>query len=77
MFIVADYAALRMMEFSIKFDTVKSGWSNCIFLGVAGYNFKKIITFLSLKINFVSANIADPDEMSPYATFHQGLHCLS
>ena len=22
------------------------------------------------------ANSADPDEMPPYAAFHQGLHCL-
>ena len=36
----------------------------------------KNITFLSLKIDFVLANSADPDEMLHYAVFHLGLHCL-
>ena len=36
----------------------------------------KNIIFLSLKIDFVIANSADPDEMQPYAVFHLGLHCL-
>ena len=31
---------------------------------------------MSLKIVFISANSADPDEMLPYAAFHLGLHCL-
>ena len=31
---------------------------------------------LSLKIDFVSANSAEPDEMSPYAAFQLGLCCL-
>ena len=30
----------------------------------------------SLKIVFISANNADPDEMPPYAAFHLGLHTL-
>ena len=32
--------------------------------------------FLSLKIVFILANTADPDEMPPYAAFHLGFHCL-
>ena len=32
--------------------------------------------FHSLKIDFVLANSADPDEMPYYAAFHLGLHCL-
>ena len=32
--------------------------------------------FLSLKIVFILANSADPDEMLPYMTFHLGLHFL-
>ena len=32
--------------------------------------------FLYQKIVFISANSADPDEMSLYAAFHLGLHCL-
>ena len=29
-----------------------------------------------LKIVFIFANSADPDEMLPLAAFHLGLHCL-
>ena len=36
----------------------------------------KNIVFLSLKIDLVVANSADPDEMTLYATFHLVLHCL-
>ena len=35
--------------------------------------------FMSLKTNFIIANIAniaDPDEMQHYEAFHLGLHCL-
>ena len=31
---------------------------------------------MSLKIVFILANSASPDEMTPYASFHPGLHCL-
>ena len=34
------------------------------------------IVFLSLKIDFVLVNSADPDEMLHYAAFHLGLHYL-
>ena len=61
------------MEFSIKLDTVKSGWS--IIYGLTGYNFQNI-EYNSLKIDFVFANITDPDEMLHYAAFHLSLHCL-
>ena len=30
-----------------------------------------------MKIVFVLANVADPDEMPHYVAFHLGLHCLS
>ena len=32
--------------------------------------------FMCLKIVFILANSADPDEMPPYAAFHPGLHFL-
>ena len=32
--------------------------------------------FLSLKIEFIFANIADPDAMPTYAAFYQGFHCF-
>ena len=34
------------------------------------------IVFLSLNIDFVLANSADPGEMPHYVAFHLGLHCL-
>ena len=37
---------------------------------------KKKIVFFSLKIDFVQANSANPDEMPHHAAFHLGLHCL-
>ena len=60
------------MEFAIKFDTVKSGWS---IVYIEGYNLK-IYIFLSRKIYFVLASSADPDEMPHDAAFLLGLHCL-
>ena len=59
----------------------KNSWKKvrmvqCINCGVTGYNFQKKIVFLSLKINFVLANSADPDEMPHHVAFHLGLHCL-
>ena len=60
------------MEFSIKFDTVKTGFSNVY---TEGSQFVHV--FLSLNIIFVLANnSADPDKMPHSAVFHLGLHCL-
>ena len=39
------------------------------------FKFQKI--YISLKIGFVLANSADPDERLHYVAFHLGLHCLS
>ena len=74
---------LRPMEFSLKFDTIKSGWSFVFIRGSKVIISKKNI---ALKIDFVLARSADPDEMPPdvafqdemppYAAFHLGLHCL-
>ena len=57
---------LRPMEFSINFDTVKSGWSIVYIEGL------QVIIF-TLKIDFVLANSAEPDEMPPYMAFHLSL----
>ena len=57
------------MEYLIKFDTDKSGWSI-----VHNYNFQNY--HISLNIDFVLTTSADPDEMPHDAAFHQGLHCL-
>ena len=58
-----------------NFDTVKSGWS---IVYIEGFQviISKNIMFLSLKIDFVIANSADPNEMPPYAAFHLDIHCL-
>ena len=56
------------MEYPIKFDTVK--WDGPLYIRL---EFHK--TF-SLKILFVLAYTTDPDEISHYAAFHLGLHCL-
>ena len=64
----------KQIEFSIKLHTIKSGWSIVYIEASQVENFKNI-AFLSLKIDFVSANSAEPDEMQHYAAFHLGLHC--
>ena len=51
---------------------IKSGRSIEFIEGSSFY----YIVFLSLKIDFVKANSADPDEMPHYAAFNLGLHCL-
>ena len=38
--------------------------------------FPEYIVFLSLEIDFVLENSADPDEMAHHAAFYQGLTCL-
>ena len=62
------------MDFSIKVDTIKPGWS------IEYTEGSKVITyfflFLSLKTIFVLANSADPDVMLHPVVFHVGLHCL-
>ena len=56
------------MKFSIKLNTIKSGWS---FLYIEGSQViispQNILYLFSLKMDFVSANNADLDEMSLYA----------
>ena len=61
------------MDFPIKFDTVKSGWS---IVYIEGLQVNIIHVFHSLKIDFALANSADPGEMQHYIALHLGLHCL-
>ena len=35
-----------------------------------------MLLFMSLTVDLIFANSADPDEMQQYAAFHLGLHCL-
>ena len=58
------------MESSIKFYPVKSG------LSIEGSQGIISKYYISLKINFVLANSADPVEILHYGTFHLGLCCL-
>ena len=62
------------MEFTIEFDTIKTGCSIVYIEGSQVIISKKFV--FSLKIDFVTANCADPDEMLHYAAFDLGLHCL-
>ena len=48
--------------------TIKSGWS-IVIISIKN-------AFLSLNIDFVFPNSADPDKIPHYAAFHLGLHCL-
>ena len=57
--------------------TIKSGWPIVYIEGShVKISKKKYIVLLSLNLYFVLANSADPDEMTHYAAFHLGLHCL-
>ena len=49
---------------------------HCIYIEGSKVIISKSIIFLSLKIDFVLANSADPGEMQHYGAFHLGLHCL-
>ena len=62
------------MEFSIKLDTFKSGWS-IVYIESSRVVILNEIVFLSLKIYFVLTNRADTDKMQRSAAFHLGLHC--
>ena len=69
------------MEFPIKFDTVKSGWSIVYIEGSQTQRLyispKYYISKVSLKICFALAKSVDSDKMLHYAAFHLGLHSLS
>ena len=54
---------------------MKSGWS-IIYIQGSQVIISPKQYFLSLKIDFVLANSADPDEMPHDAPNRQGLHCL-
>ena len=60
------YNLLRPMN-TIKLQTNKSGWSIIYNEGSQVIISPKNIVFLSLKIGFIIANSADPDEMPHYA----------
>ena len=59
------------MEYPIHIDAISMGCPFCI---LSSYWLKFLYNdvFLSLKIDFIVANIADPDEMLHNAAFHLG-----
>ena len=63
------------MEFSIKFDMVRSGRSIVYIKGSQVITSKNAV-FLSLMFDFVLVNSANPDEMPHHVVFHLDLHCL-
>ena len=64
-----------LLDYPIHIDTISMELS---ILYLKGFSVQISINgiFLSLKIVFILANSADPDEMLPYAAFHLGIHCL-
>ena len=60
-----------------QFDLIQYTWDDPLFIS-RGHIFKFPSTplFLSLKIVFVVANCAQPDEIPHNAALHKGLHCL-
>ena len=73
----SNLTLFRRMEFPIMFDTIKSRWP-IVYIDESQILISKInIVFLSLKIDFVLANGANPDEMPTYVAFHLALHYLS
>ena len=66
---------LRLIEFSIKLCTKKSGWS-IVYIQGSQVIFTKQHSIFPLKIHSVSENSADPYEISHYVAFNLGLHCL-
>ena len=73
----AHYILTRfiLMDYHIHIETISMEFSFCILRGYQS-KFQEHDVFPSLKIVFILSNIADPDEMLPYAAFHLGLHCL-
>ena len=70
------YHFFILMDYQIHFYTsMELSILYFIFRGCQRY-FPWNDVFLSLKIVFILANSADPDEMPHYAAFHLGLHCL-
>ena len=59
--------------FTVLGNDHKMGWPTVL---IVGHRFQFPVAFLTLKIVFVLANSADPDEMPHYAAFHQDPHCL-
>ena len=63
------------MEFTIKFDTDKSGWP-IVYIEESYVMVSKTYFIVSVKIVFVLTNSAEPAGMPHDVTFHLGLHCL-
>ena len=64
------------MEFPIKFDTAKAGWSIVYIEESHVIIFKNILNFFFWISIFLLAHSADPVEMQRYAAFYLGLHCM-
>ena len=54
------------MEYTFKLEKARSGWSIVYMEGLYVVIPNKYSVFVSLKINIVLANSADPDELSHY-----------
>ena len=63
------------MDFSIKFDTVKSGWSIVYIEGSQVIISKKSIVFLSMGGQWLSGRVLDSRQKGPGFEPHQR-HCV-
>ena len=63
------------MDFPIHIDTISMGLSILSFKRTQ-VEVSNCDDFLSLNVDLILANSADPDEMQHYAAFHLDLHCL-
>ena len=71
---VTTSTLFRPMDFYIKFDAVKSGWS-IIYWGVTWYNFQKLLFFFFWRMIWPSKQYRFW-WMPHIAAFHLDLHCL-
>ena len=65
-----------LMNFPVHIDTISMDLLILYLWESQGQISKFLYISLSLKIAYILANSADPDEMPPKATFHLVRHCL-
>ena len=65
-----------MMDYPTHIDTTSMELSILYLKGLPGEILLYNYVFMSLKIVFILANSADPDEMPPYSAIHLGHNCL-
>ena len=72
---IINVTLYAQIDYSFWFNTIKLEWS-IVYIEGSQFIISKRYCICSLKIDFVLANSADPDEMPHHAAFHLGLRCL-